>query len=176
MSEIVVHDDAIPAFLIRAANLSKQSLTYGWKSNPELGFGHWNHNFGNLRTDKDRDAIAASLPITLVPIWTQVNRLLGGMTLIRCYVNGHTFGAEGYPHTDSVEETDRTVVLYLNEEWKREWGGETAFYEGDEIVRSVMPRFGRCVIFPSNIVHCARAVSRICPVLRLCLVMKAKRA
>jgi hypothetical protein len=81
---------------------------------------------------------------------------------------------EGYPHMDSVRSNETTAVVYLNKEWFREWGGETVFYEGDEIIEGVVPKFGRLVTFPSNIVHVARAVSRVCPVNRITLVLKSR--
>ena len=63
----------------------------------------------------------------------------------------------------------------MNQNWRREWGGDTVIYDGDTIVQSSLPRFNRAVIFPGNQWHCARSVSRTCPELRRTLMFKCAR-
>jgi Rps23 Pro-64 3,4-dihydroxylase Tpa1-like proline 4-hydroxylase len=93
---------------------------------------------------------------------------------IRAYANAYTFGTEGYIHTDSTIATDMTYLIYLNEEWDRDWAGETLFFNGDTILKAALPKWNRLVIFPSKMDHCARSVSRICSKLRTILVFKSK--
>jgi hypothetical protein len=91
---------------------------------------------------------------------------------LRCYINAHTYGIEGYPHTDSFREHDKTIVIYLNPEWSRDWGGETLVYDGDTIVHAGLPKFNSAVVFNGNQVHCARGVTRTCPEVRYTLMFK----
>jgi hypothetical protein len=96
--------------------------------------------------------------------------------LIRCYVNGYTYGTDGYFHTDSSREDETTVVVYINENWDIDWAGETVFAKNyNEIAETVMPKFNRAVVFPSNVLHCARGVSRKCTSLRRTMMFKTRK-
>ncbi len=66
--------------------------------------------------------------------------------------------------------------MYLNNQWNANWAGETAIFDSStgEIIRSVLPKWRRLLIFPSNMYHVGRGVSRICPLLRTVLVFKAR--
>src|SRR5262249_28305801 len=104
------------------------------------------------------------------------DRHLWDGVLIRCYLNGYTYGTEGYFHTDSARSTDRTSVIYVVDEWEPDWAGELAFLDAQaEITRSVLPKRNRAVIFPSNVLHAARSVSRKCSVLRKALIFKTRK-
>jgi hypothetical protein len=94
------------------------------------------------------------------------------MSLMRCYTNAHTYGVEGYPHTDSKRTADQTVVLYLNHYWRREWGGETVLYDGQDIAHAEIPYYNRALMFPGIAWHAAKGVSRICTDLRMTLMFK----
>lgn len=145
---------------------------YGHHSNKSLGYAHWNYDIVKS-TSKNINPIG--IPSDYNLLWGIVAPLVPiDAYPIRLYANLHTFGLEGYPHSDSPRNNETTIITYLNREWKREWGGETAFYEGQEIVKSVMPKFGRVVCFPSRMTHCARAVSRICPEARVTLIVKVR--
>lgn len=145
---------------------------YGHHSNKSLGYAHWNYDIVKS-TSKNINPIG--IPSDYNLLWGIVAPLVPiDAYPIRLYANLHTFGLEGYPHSDSPRNNETTIITYLNREWKREWGGETAFYDGQEIVKSVMPKFGRVVCFPSRMTHCARAVSRICPEARVTLIVKVR--
>jgi hypothetical protein len=92
--------------------------------------------------------------------------------LLRCYANGHTYGVEGYPHTDSNRPQDRTLVVYLNKQWQRGWGGETVIYNGQRIVHAELPSYNRALNFSGFNWHAARGVTRICNDLRITLMFK----
>ena len=60
-------------------------------------------------------------------------------------------------HIDNVDPKNRTVMFYTNNEWHRDWGGETVFYDFDfNIIKSVLPKPGRVVSFDGRIPHSAR--------------------
>lgn len=179
---IQIIDNALPETLAvevhRALHL--YGWTFGWLSNHmiEDDFGHWNRSFGGANKDNRTD-VSADLKIpALVNAWAHVKtRLPESTTLIRCYSNAHTYGVEGYVHQDSALPTDLTVILYLNKDWDANDAGELIFldkYEGGEITRSVFPHWNRLVVFPGNVPHAARSLSRRSRKARLCLVFKTK--
>lgn len=155
--------------------IEKANWSYGWPSNKDMPYGHWNVDFTKSTKDNPTD-VSAKLPPVITPLWKSVNQeFFGGQAkLTRCYANRHTFGTEGYIHTDTEREEDHTCVIYLDREWDPNWGGETTFYSKDlqEIVKSVIPAYGRTAVFNGNIPHCAKPVSRICPKVRTTLMFK----
>lgn len=154
-------------------------MKYGWPSNKKTDpHGHWNFDFGkcsslNLADIKDK------LPNNLKKIENYIKDkvdILNDAILIRCYINGHTYGVDGYYHTDSDRPDEITFVFYLvNDKWKFDWGGETSFITPNEEVYSVIPKKNRAVIFQANILHCARGVSRKYTGLRKTLMFKFRK-
>ena len=60
-------------------------------------------------------------------------------------------------HNDKGPNRLFGASLYLNDEWHRDWGGETIFYDlNDEITKAVLPKPGRVVSFDGRIPHSAR--------------------
>jgi hypothetical protein len=91
-------------------------------------------------------------------------------------MNAYTYGTEGYFHTDSARDDDRTAIIYMVDQWDPDWAGETAFLDAQgDLWKSVLPRRNRAIIFPSNIQHVARSVSRKCVALRKTLIFKTRR-
>lgn len=156
--------------------LDKGNWSYGWPSNTDMPYGHWNLNITNTTKNNPTD-VADRLPEVFKSVWDIVNKeFFGGeAVLTRCYANRHTYGTEGYIHTDTTRTQDQTCVVYLNNTWDANWGGETNFYSADmsEVVKSVLPKFGRTAVFPGYILHCARGLTRICPEVRTTLMFKA---
>lgn len=171
-------DNLISSELLQKAViwLDNARWSFGWPSNKNIPFGHWNVDIAKTPKENTTD-IKDKLPQEFKNIWAKINQEIfnNQAVLIRCYANRHTFGTEGYIHTDTTREQDHTIVIYLNEEWQANWGGETTFYNQDstEIIDSILPRYGRIAVFPGTINHCARPVSRICPKARTTLMFKA---
>jgi hypothetical protein len=139
-------------------------MRYGWIAHPENDpHGHWNRDFANAGAFNLAD-ISDRIQGTIKECWEYAKPHLDNNILIRCYMNGHTYGTDGYFHMDSLGDNTRTneytVVIYLNDKWDLDWGGETIFAENDEIIFSSIPKRNRAVIFNGNIPHCARGVSR----------------
>lgn len=153
--------------------LMNTGWSYGWKSNSDVNFGHWNTDITRTGVNNNIDA-TDRLPEVFLPIWAKIKAQYPKAVLTRCYANQHTFGTEGYIHTDTNRKEDQTCIIYMNTEWDADWGGETAFFNNDktEILKSVLPKFGRFVVFPGSIQHCARSVSRICNRARMTLMFK----
>lgn len=101
---------------------------------------------------------------------------LANDVLIRCYLNGYTYGTDSYFHFDSQRPDEHTTIVYMNDYWDPDWAGETVFLDvHDEILKSVLPKANRAIIFPANVKHAARGVSRQCPVLRKTLIFKTRK-
>jgi len=145
---------------------------YGWASNRSIEFTHWNHSFakaGALNTLDVSDQITGPVAES----WRHIqDTITGPAALLRCYTNSHTYGVEGYPHTDSKRKEDKTLLIYMNKHWQRDWGGETVVYKGDEIAHSELPKYNNGLIFAGADWHCARSVTRLCPAQRITLMFK----
>lgn len=93
--------------------------------------------------------------------------------LFRAYVNLSTYGDVEYPHYDcDAVKQDITVLYYVNNQWARQYGGETMFYEDHDSRLAVLPTPGRFVLFPGNIEHMGGVASRICKFPRYSLALK----
>ena len=98
-------------------------------------------------------------------------------TLERAYCNAIAYGDMLYAHRDrrECESRDVTALLFVATEWKRDWDGETIFFNDDgEAMHAVSPRPGRLVLFRSAIEHRAGAPSRVCNRTRLTLALKLR--
>ena len=174
---IQVKDNAIPKDKLRACEmwLEKANWSYGWASNKDMPFGHWNVDISKTGITNPTE-IKDRLPKEFKEVWKSINTefFKGQAILTRCYANRHTFGTEGYIHTDTERQEDHTVVVYMNSNWDTNWGGETVFYSKDksEVLKAVIPSYGRVVAFQGNINHKAAALSRVCPKVRTTLMFK----
>jgi SM-20-related protein len=182
--EILVLDDFLPPDVYEnlAQFVANETMSYGSRSNSSTDpHGHWSrkfvtagkHNLADvsylLDGDEEFDAINAAWK------FLRATRLKSSV-LIRCYLNGYTYGTDGYFHTDSERADEHTAIVFMNDEWNPDWAGETVFLdERGDIVRSALPKRNRAVIFPARLRHAGRGVSRKCVELRQTLVFKARK-
>ncbi len=180
VSKIDVYDDLLDEALINEVlNIVRRyGFRYGWKSNNQVTFSHWNVALSRTGTNSgNRKDIRGELPAPVLKLWESFQPALLPNTpvLIRTYSNGYTYGNDGYIHQDSQAPEDMSAIIYLNKEWNANFAGETALFDSTgEIIRSVLPKWRRLLIFPANMYHVGRGVSRICPHLRNVLVFKAR--
>ena len=94
--------------------------------------------------------------------------------ILRCYANGHTYGNDANIHTDDFRDDTLTYIFYPLKTWNVDWGGETIIWDrtNREIVKSVIPKSNRMLLFPSKLWHGARPISRYCSILRITLMFK----
>lgn len=117
--------------------------------------------------------------------WFQNKTKLTIDNLDSCYVNAMSFGDEGYAHIDGDNIT--TCIFYINDGWHSQWSGETVFYSGEhtedyndawyynhEIIKSILPRYGRLVVFDGKIPHSVRPLSKTCLMTRNTFMLKLK--
>lgn len=179
LKDIRVYDKLITNSMAEQAmeTIMSKGFQYGWQSSAGVPFGHWNLGFSSagefLNNRKD---VAHDLPDSIKKIWEFIHPVVFGKNrvLVRSYCNAHTYGTEGYVHRDSPVPSDLTAIVYLNRKWNPDWAGETALLEKGEIIKSVLPKWKRILVFPSNMPHVARAVSRYCPEARIVLVFKTR--
>jgi SM-20-related protein len=168
-----VYDDFFPKELydLLLQKFANPWVLYGWKANDATDpHGHFNHDFTNTLAANLAD-VSDRLDADLASVWEFTKGKLGkDLLLMRSYLNAHTYGIEGYYHKDTIipykntlETTMKTVVVYVVDgQWNRDWGGETAFAPSSNspIHPAVLPAPNRVVVFGSDELHCARAVSR----------------
>jgi SM-20-related protein len=171
-----VVNDAVPRDLLAelVEFINGNGWHYGWHSSGKKQYCHWNQTWASSK--KERRNVEDDLPDVVLRVWKHLKaHHLQGMTLIRAYANAHTYGTDGYPHKDSKDPQDRTIVVYCNPVWNADWGGETVFFGPDgTTVAAVSPKWGRISWFPSDWLHAARTVSRDCIMLRVVAVFKAR--
>lgn len=75
-------------------------------------------------------------------------------------VNMYNHGDSSWLHKDGEEDNLWTVLLFMNESWDINWGGDFVLVKDNEIYKAVAPTPGNFVLFQANILHAARPVSR----------------
>lgn len=184
VGEATIIDDYVPVPMQAAiAGLMKKSIWgFGWKSaadNDDFGFWHTHFAGGDTRSleDCEGELLANQFAGPVVSLWKHLSSgFLAGHTPIRVYANAHTYGVEGYIHTDSDRSDCFTTIYYAHERWEANWAGETAFFSPvhGNINLSVHPSPGRLVFFRGVTPHVGRSPSRKCPDLRIALVFKTR--
>jgi hypothetical protein len=173
---IQIKDNFLPQEIIDKIynTLDAGGWKYGWRSNPGMGYSHWNQKFADHELmENGLDISDRLLNETLQSAWQYIQENhFPNSILLRCYANAHTYGVEGYPHSDSNRIQDETIVVYLNKTWRKEWGGETSVFLKNDIEKSVLPLYNRAMIFPGAAQHVSRNVTRICPELRITVMFK----
>jgi SM-20-related protein len=163
-------------------HLRGRGWRFGWKSNSKSdAYAFWHKHFaGYIRKKKGGerpepypcDEELRSNSATIHALWRHLAAtVMQGHTLYRCYANAQAYGSDGTLHTD---KNDWTAVYYPHARWEPNWAGETVLFneERDDIIVSIYPKPNRLVVFPGNMPHLARGVSRTCPVLRVTLSFK----
>tara|TARA_R100000329_G_C7597485_1_gene211889 strand:- start:416 stop:1300 length:885 start_codon:yes stop_codon:yes gene_type:complete len=104
------------------------------------------------------------------------------LELERTYASANPYGTVHESHVDYHEDFNLnlkggiTVMYYLNNFWNFNYAGETVFYNKDnqDILKSIIPKPGRIIVFDGTIEHCAREVRRDLNDLRMVLTFKYK--
>lgn len=125
----------------------------GWTGNPKEPYRHW-----------------ASYPAKegmLTQIWAFINDSLVDDGIFvspsRIIMNLYNHGDSSWLHKDSDNPEDWTIILFLNEHWDLNWGGDFAIAQGNELLQAFAPTPGKFIAFRSNLLHGARPVSREAP-------------
>jgi hypothetical protein len=98
-------------------------------------------------------------------------------SVTRVYVTQSHFGENSLIHQDGNKGKDKsqiglTAVIFINDKWEREWGGELTFFDKNrDAVFCVAPKPGRIVISPSASWHRSGIPSRLYYDYRMSLVV-----
>lgn len=185
--DIRVLDHLVPDALQQAltAMVSRPIWQYGWRSNVRRDrFCFWHAHFAGGAIDSvqscEDELMRRADAAPFAQLWTLLKQgPLKHHVPVRAYANSHTYGVEGYVHTDNDEaDNGFSTIYYAHPVWNRNWGGETVFFANDNrnIVKAVYPQPGRLVSFPGSIPHCAHSPSRDCADLRISIVLKTRIA
>lgn len=186
LETVTVLDNLVPRSLQQriSALISGPIWQYGWRSNTRLDrFCFWHAHFagGDQHSRASCEAELAAKPhlAPILELWKLLEKeLLQGHEPLRIYANSHTYGVEGYVHTDNDDDQNYfSTLYYAHPVWHMNWCGDTVFYsrDGQDILRSVYPKPGRVLSFHGALPHCARAPSRECTELRVSVVIKTQK-
>jgi hypothetical protein len=106
-----------------------------------------------------------TLPIMDAAVITKLKvqkYLKTNLRLIKCHINGQTFGQTGRFHTDFPETNIWTFVLFCADYWETNWGGEFVCYNPIQNQYRYVPYIPNtgCLI-PSNWEHYGSAPSQM---------------
>jgi SM-20-related protein len=142
----------------------------------------WHIHFCGGRNSKEKaihDDLLNSMSdlAPLNDLWKLIKtELAPGYGLSRAYASGHAYGIDGSAHHYSKPSDDeRVALIYMNNEWKDSWAGETIFYDPARECISIRPRPGRLLLYDASILHTSRAPSRDCPTLCATLAFHMRR-
>lgn len=163
------------------AQLNAAVWRYGWPRNDAYFSRPCWHMFIAGARRPEGECCADELAMSpewgfLASVWGRIKKLhVPGATLLGVYANGQTLGQDSPIHRDNKpHEPGKTVLLFCNSHWASCWGGELVFYDHQKmnVIRSVLPRPGRLVIFNGQIPHSARSPSVVCDQLRVTIAFK----
>lgn len=131
---------------------------------PRYFYKHFAGYQKSAQEDRDPNAIAAELEAMaplVAEVWADLLRKpLRAQRLSRCYANRMPTGIGGGVHLDSDCKEHLTAIYYPQADWCADHGGETLFFNrsGTEVLKAVVPKPDRLVIFPGTIPHAARPI------------------
>ena len=186
---IKVHDGVYDEELIYNAQMLVKKANYTSEYNFMMNDpGRLKYNW-SLYSEKRGDK--EILDKTIKSLWEKTKELLPvkDYRLKRAYINVSRFGDEDVIHVDDTDYSlGLSVILYLSGKWKITWGGQTNFYTKftekanlpnddeteyeNEIIRSVIPKQNRVLVFNKNIPHSAGIISKTCLQNRYACVFK----
>jgi hypothetical protein len=136
----------------------------GWTGNAAEPYRHW-------ASYPELEGVTNSL-------WEFINHSIqeDGVTIKpdRVILNLYNHGDSSWLHRDSEDPNDWTVIVFMNEHWNINWGGDFALARDNELLASFAPTPGKFVLFKSNILHGARPVSREAPYPRFGVAFQCK--
>ena len=112
-------------------------------------------------------------PLFSDTVFERLKQLTGkDFELRNVYANGQTFGHDGDYHTDGVDDSHWTFLIYATEVSD---GGLTLFkIPGNRLLSAVEPIKNTGVLFKAHLVHRGLAPSRDCDALRVTIAYKLR--
>lgn len=136
----------------------------GWTGTPSEPYRHW--------------ACYPELEGVLKQLWDFVHETIKedglDLTLQRTVMNLYNHGDSSWLHVDSQNSDEWTVIVFMNEYWNLNWGGDFVLVENNEILKAFAATPGKFVLFKGNLLHGARPVSREAPYPRFGIAFQSK--
>jgi hypothetical protein len=182
-----VIDNFFPNYLIDSVIEESKEYSWNFSRTDKNDDKYWTiHIFGNVFLENGELSTSNFKFQEIKKCWEFIKNKFNGLVtdknLSSCYLNGLTNGLEAHPH---IDRTNVTIICYICPLWNSHWGGETCFYDREystdpsdevfythEIIKSVLPRYNRVVIFDGNIVHSVKPLSKTFKGLRQTLMFK----
>jgi len=178
--KVQVFENVLPVELYKELLLATRLIgwQFGWNTPSNPNTRYWHHEVGRGRKENTKD-ISENVKkhplqvFSLYQDWLRTHLVPPDTKVLRFYLNAHTYGTDGWPHTDTDRGEELTAVLYLNPQWRPEWCGETVVFDSKgDISAAVLPRANRLLTFPSDRLHAPRPLSKAFEGLRVVLVVK----
>lgn len=96
------------------------------------------------------------------------------LELNKTYINKADCATKTRAHCDN-SDNGPSVLIPMNREWDRNWGGYTVFFKGmdsSEIVKTISPSPGQIIIFNGSMWHLALPPSMCAPGPRFMMALK----
>ena len=177
---IQIKDNVIPINLLQHC-IREAELSDNYKVLHSAGDGSYGFKYNWTFYDSNLVKPILFTNIYLLELWEQIKKELpSNIKLHRGYINAHTYGVEDAIHIDDIQiKKGITVIVYLCNDWYPEWFGQTIFLDSmdkhsNEIMKSVIPKFNRILIFDKNIPHCVSPLSRKFAGIRLTCMFKVE--
>jgi hypothetical protein len=144
--------------------------TAGWRYiTMSGGNSHWNYPVMSINDQRDvpiEERWFGGAPDSVRQVYQKICKLHPNHKLMRLIINGQTHGMDSGIHFDSTHTNARTYIIYLNPEWKPEWGGTTRFYTdviGQQLIHEQMPEPGMMFGYSGSTWHqgCGPTVANV---------------
>ena len=123
------------------------------------GLSHWNFPVMSINDQRDvpiEERWFFGAPDSIKEVYQRICELHPNHKLMRLIINGQTQGMDSGIHFDSTHPQARTYIIYLNPEWRPEWGGATQFFtdvNGEQIIHEQLPSPGTMFGYSGSIWH-----------------------
>lgn len=144
---------------------------YGWPTSNSVKKYIFNCNHAKV-SKFNKENIEEKLDNMLLKVWDAIKKKFGLTSLYNCYSNLMVEGLHAYPHCDSEEEDQVTVVLYICHQWDISYGGSTSIIRDNEIFKTVLPCPNRAFAFSGNQLHLVQSLTANCINPRITLMFK----
>lgn len=109
--------------------------------------------------------------------WKKIEALVDHpIGLSDAYINIAESHTLTFPHCDN-KDSHLSVLLYINPEWHRSWGGYTVFFNsmsGNKVKKTVVPEPGKAVFFNGADFHMALPPTHVAPFPRFTIALKTQ--
>lgn len=145
----------------------------------ELMEGEWSYFGSAYGKDTDKKLWYRSIleePFYL-SIFEKIKKVTGKNYVVdRVYANGQLHGQCGNIHKDYDSEISnaKTLLIYMNYEWKPEWGGHTVIEKSEGEYVSILPKPGKAILFDGTLNHVGLEPTIHCNTMRVTVVYKMR--